>query len=252
MKIYIGENIKRLRAEKGITQEELADLLFVSFQTVSKWERNISYPDVEIIPAIANYFGVTIDELMGNSKVKEEAEITKRLQEYERLELEYKDEEKNVLAKRTYEEFPYDWRIINMYRHSLVCGRNEENYGDTKSTIRFLCSKILDGCTDNYIRQCAISSMLLISESKDEQDKYLSMLNDDFCVLRGEKEEEFYFQNGDIENALRVCRKNMKEYLNWFLLKLDTLSTYDMSITQEKKEIANKNAEQIAKIFNLK
>lgn len=251
MKIYIGENIRRLRADKGITQEELADLLYVSFQTVSKWERNISYPDVEIIPAIANFFGVTIDELMGNSKVKEEAEITYRLQEYDRLELKYNNEAKNLLAKKSYEEFPYDWRIINMYRHSLVCGRNEDDYGDTKPTIRFLCNKILDGCTDNYFRQCAISSMLLISDSEEEQEKYLFMLNNDFCLLRGEKKEELYFQKGDINKALSICRENMQEYFNWFLLKLDTILAFDAEITAENKEVINKNVEQIRDVLDL-
>ena len=60
----IGENIKKLRKAKGMTQEELAEAVQVSFQAVSKWE-NGGLPDVEMLPAIATVFGVTIDELMG-------------------------------------------------------------------------------------------------------------------------------------------------------------------------------------------
>lgn len=60
----IGENIKKLRKAKGLTQEELAETLNVTFQAVSKWENGGS-PDLEMLPAIANVFGVTIDELMG-------------------------------------------------------------------------------------------------------------------------------------------------------------------------------------------
>ena len=65
MKLYIGENIKRLRRERELTQEQLADELGVSFQAVSRWEQGQSYPDVEMIPEIALYFGVSADELMG-------------------------------------------------------------------------------------------------------------------------------------------------------------------------------------------
>lgn len=61
----IGTNIKLFRKVKNITQEELANALHISFQAVSKWETNSSQPDIALIPAIANYFGVSIDELFG-------------------------------------------------------------------------------------------------------------------------------------------------------------------------------------------
>ena len=60
----IGATIKKLRSAKGITQEELAEAVNVSYQAVSKWENGGS-PDLEMLPILANYFGVTIDELMG-------------------------------------------------------------------------------------------------------------------------------------------------------------------------------------------
>ena len=62
--IPIGETIKKLRKAKGMTQEELAETVNVSFQAVSKWENGGS-PDIEMLPVLANTFGVTIDELMG-------------------------------------------------------------------------------------------------------------------------------------------------------------------------------------------
>ncbi|NLO09701.1 MAG: helix-turn-helix domain-containing protein [Clostridiales bacterium] len=61
----IGDKIKLLRKLKGITQEELSDVLHISFQAISKWENGLAQPDISIIPLIANYFGVTIDELFG-------------------------------------------------------------------------------------------------------------------------------------------------------------------------------------------
>lgn len=60
----IGDNIRLLRKAKGVTQEELAEAVHVSFQAVSKWENGGS-PDIEILPVLASFFGVSIDELMG-------------------------------------------------------------------------------------------------------------------------------------------------------------------------------------------
>lgn len=59
----IGNNIKTLRARKGMTQEAVASALGVLPQTVSKWETGATAPDIQLLPAISAYFGVTIDEL---------------------------------------------------------------------------------------------------------------------------------------------------------------------------------------------
>ncbi len=59
----IGNQIKKLRMEKGVKQEELAEYLHISKQAVSKWETCASTPDIELLPQIAVYFGVSIDEL---------------------------------------------------------------------------------------------------------------------------------------------------------------------------------------------
>ena len=63
MALNIGRNIKKLRAEKGVTQEQLAEHLSITYQSVSKWENNITSPDLYFIPAIADYFEISIDEL---------------------------------------------------------------------------------------------------------------------------------------------------------------------------------------------
>jgi orotate phosphoribosyltransferase len=59
----VGTNIKKLRISKGDTQEQLAKSLQISFQSVSKWENGIASPDIGFLPIIAEYFGVSIDEL---------------------------------------------------------------------------------------------------------------------------------------------------------------------------------------------
>ena len=65
MKLNIGENIRRLRRAADMTQEQLADKLGVAYQSVSRWENQTTYPDIEFLPALAGIFGVTVDELIG-------------------------------------------------------------------------------------------------------------------------------------------------------------------------------------------
>lgn len=72
MNIKIGEKIKQLRQRDGRKQEDLANVLGVSPQAISRWEANGGYPDMELIPAIANYFNISIDELFGYSKDRQE------------------------------------------------------------------------------------------------------------------------------------------------------------------------------------
>lgn len=59
----IGNKIKELRKARGITQEQLANSIGVSFQAVSKWENEITLPDIALAPSLAAFFGVTMDEL---------------------------------------------------------------------------------------------------------------------------------------------------------------------------------------------
>ena len=65
MEITIGKNIKDLRKRDNRTQEDLAKALGVTCQAISRWESNGGYPDMELVPTIANYFHVSIDELFG-------------------------------------------------------------------------------------------------------------------------------------------------------------------------------------------
>ena len=76
MQLVLGNNIRQLRRRDKRTQEALAEALGVTSQEVSRWESGGSYPDMNLIPSIANFFGVSIDELFGYTN-----ERTKRIDE---------------------------------------------------------------------------------------------------------------------------------------------------------------------------
>ena len=75
MNIYFSENVKRMRKEKDLTQETLAEALGVSFQTISKWERGESYPDLSMLSVISSFFSVSVDVLLGIDKAHTEETI---------------------------------------------------------------------------------------------------------------------------------------------------------------------------------
>ena len=89
----IGKNIREVRLEKGFSQEELANRLNVSRQTISKWEVGESTPDMENLVAISELFEISLDELVLN-KVPEEADTSAQVVKSEF----YSDIKENVLT----------------------------------------------------------------------------------------------------------------------------------------------------------
>ncbi len=85
MKLNLGNNIRRLRREREITQEQFAEYLGVSPQAISRWENGTTYPDMELIPVIASYLDVTTDILFDISQTQKEAEAEKVMTELARL-----------------------------------------------------------------------------------------------------------------------------------------------------------------------
>lgn len=85
MNIALGNKIKQLRLQKGITQDALAKILNVSYQTISKWENDISMPDIQLLPEIAVYFGCTIDDLFDFSEQAKFERIENMLEMQEAL-----------------------------------------------------------------------------------------------------------------------------------------------------------------------
>ncbi|MBQ4570080.1 MAG: helix-turn-helix transcriptional regulator, partial [Bacilli bacterium] len=75
----ISERIKKYREENHITQQELADKLYVSKQAISKWENDKSLPDVSMYPTIASLLNITVDELMGNEANKNKLILSKKV-----------------------------------------------------------------------------------------------------------------------------------------------------------------------------
>ena len=84
MKLAIGENIRNFRKKNDLTQEALADRLGVTYQSISRWENGTTYPDLELIPSIAEELSVTVDELLGMPQIEKEKRAVEAFDELRR------------------------------------------------------------------------------------------------------------------------------------------------------------------------
>ncbi len=116
MQLDLGQKIRELRRRDGRTQEALAEAIGVTSQAGSRWEANGGYPDMEMIPAIANYFGVTIDELFGyeNNRDKKIDALVKQIKEMNSRNngVDINIDECLALARQAMIEFPANERIM--------------------------------------------------------------------------------------------------------------------------------------------
>ena len=113
----IGKVIKQLRIERNITQEELANELNVSIQTISRWENSVNCPDLSMVPLIALFFDVTTDYLLG---VERRAKSMKKLlKTVETFELETKKEAEDMANEFKKSKFP----VLKDYNISEANGK---------------------------------------------------------------------------------------------------------------------------------
>ncbi len=124
MEHKLGNAIRRLRTERGMTQEELAAYAGVSFQAVSKWETGTTAPDISLLPKLAVFFGVRIDDLFGITDT-DELERVEFILEHERLTEENFGYSKKVLDKAL-ENNPDDVRVLKAYAR-LYFAKNQRD-----------------------------------------------------------------------------------------------------------------------------
>ena len=107
MSINLAEQLKALRKEKNVSQEKLAAYLNISYQAISKWENGNAYPDIQLLPKLARFFGITIDELLQVEKMDEQALFEEYRSKAEMLFRDGGDTEKILaLWKEAYQKMP--------------------------------------------------------------------------------------------------------------------------------------------------
>jgi len=193
----LSSNIKRLRREADFTQEQLAEVLGVSFQSVSKWERGDGMPDIMLLPSIARFFNITIDDLLNMDEERQKQEL-KELEE-KRLNLNMSDVNsiyvEIAMLREHIKKYPLDWETqMNLSWLIFSCeglGDSEEAACiDKRETIEIL-QRVVNYCDDMNLKAqatnflvCALSAL----GSETEIEKKMSKLIDSLPPARYSRE----------------------------------------------------------------
>ena len=128
MKLKVGEIIKRLRKEREITQEEFAEVLGVSCQSVSRWEKGTCYPDMELVPTIAGFFGISVDKLLGVDETVEKQAVERYQQNFQMAVSVANIEECIRISREGVAEYPNNYVLLNQLMYSLFLSTSDDAY----------------------------------------------------------------------------------------------------------------------------
>ncbi len=177
MTIKIGTVIKKLRTENNITQDTLATSLGVTPQAISRWEAEGGYPDIELLPAIADFFSVSIDELIGYKTSERESRLAEIKLEMSRLTEIGTVEERIDFARLALSKFPSDCEIKEELSVCLYCLYEDTKDESLLTESENLALYVAENCKDDDIRYDAINTLIGIYSATKKTGKALETVN---------------------------------------------------------------------------
>ena len=157
MELMIGEKLKKLRRNKDLTQEEVAAHLGISFQAISKWERGEGYPDITMLPILANYYQVTVDDLIGMDEITSAKKLDEINRIWEENRQARKHKENVTLMREALKSYPNNALLLIQLSASLerLDGTKSEKIEYLKESIA-VQEQILRYCDDSDVRGAAL------------------------------------------------------------------------------------------------
>ncbi len=184
MTIKIGEKIKQLRKKADVNQERFAEYLGVTAQAVSKWEVEGCYPDIELLPSIANYFNITIDELMCFDVTKNQEKIDMIIKQAgsERSKKWYNGTIIEMLRNAN-QEFPNNYDLLYSLAKTLCYTKEpyvflseDEKHKNLSESIS-ICKRILSDCMDDSLRFRSLQVLAHAYKDIGEKEKAVETAN---------------------------------------------------------------------------
>ena len=265
--VDLGERIKRLRQRDGRTQEELANKLGVTGQAVSRWEKGICYPDMELLPSIANYFNTSIDELFGYDNERS-VRLENLINKIREMNMQNNGVDVNIdecieLARNALVEFPGNEKLTielasvlynaGYVRHGEYHLKDDEGfdvydierhrkYSEWQEAIK-LYEKVLPSVTDMSDKSKVLIELSQLYRNTGESDKAIALANEsvDLSISR-----QFLAINAhDGKEAVKASQEALLETVNKSVELIQSIVLSDGNMK------ANEAADLLKRAMNL-
>jgi len=251
--IKLNEIIKKYRLQKGMTQSQFATVFNVSEQAVSRWENGNTYPDITLLPAMADYFGITLDELMGMESYKNEREIEKILEQVKENERKGLISENVKILLEAAKKYPTNYIILN-----YLVGQLNFEYCEDEAKRKTNCEKVIEiserivkECTDRRICNSVINEKIIALKALGRIEEAIEIAEEQSTIWES---SNFRLMEVYTGNELRMhCKNNVLQFaqaMYWTILKLADLNFEDDNLTiRERINIAKKALEILDVVY---
>ena len=250
-----ADNIIRFRKDKGVTQEQLADFLGVTKASVSKWETKQSMPDINLLPIIASYFDVSIDELLGYEPKLSVEEIEKIYgdlsKEYATQPFEEVMSKSEALVKQYFNCYPFLLQIAVLWLNHYMLAASKERQDEILQKASELCEIVMDKEKDQGKRNEALTIYAYILFMLGSYDKVIEVLKDFADPMSVIPQS----QNLLIQSYMAKGEKVQAKQYNQLLICNDVIavishSTYYLSGNIENKNMCLQTIERVIQMID--
>lgn len=175
MKIKIGENLRKLRIGNELTQEQLAEIFGVSPQAISRWENNSTYPDVTMLPSIANYYNISIDELMGMDEIRNEVKINNIFSIVHEYETKDKIEEAIETLRDAIKVYPNNYGFLSELAIALTLKYDTNSEYAVLNEAIGLSERVLLNSTSEKLRSTTKANLCFLYLKANESEKAIKL-----------------------------------------------------------------------------
>ncbi len=237
----IDKKIKELRVKNELTQEELANMLGVSMQAVSRWETGITFPDITLLPILANIFAVTTDELLGRDVLKQEDEIKDILKEDDLYSHLGEPEKREILLKEALRKYPHNYQLKSRLINALFVQSLEDTEDGEKHQEELidLANNILNKCYIDEYRYNAMQLLVFVYHWQHKDDKALEIIDKlpDMYVSKEIMMEDVLKGNELKEHITNNIFANIGELYRWTFSHLAKTCPFEEEIKVNLKYV---------------
>lgn len=158
--------ILELRTQRGMSQDELAERIMVTRQAVSRWENGQSMPDILLLPQLASFFDVTVDELLGYEPQLSKEQIKccyhRLAEKFAEHPFEEVMQESEKLVRKYYSCYPFLLQVCVLWLNHYNLSKDQNRQIEILESIPGLCEHILENCKDIGICNDAVGIKAMV------------------------------------------------------------------------------------------